>query len=652
MAARTAADRVLAGLDDQQAAAVLAPPGPVRIMAGAGTGKTRTVTHRIAYHHLKGAVPAGEVLAVTHSSKAAGEMRDRLDRLGVPGVQARTFHAAALRQLRYFWRATGLPGDCPVLLDTDGKGTYYRYLRTALGAALRVPGRDVDTALVTDLSTELTWAAARDLTADEYVAQAKVAGRRPGMTLATVADAMGRYTAAKREAGVLDFADLLSSCALLLEQDEQVAAQVRGQYTAFVVDEYQDTDPAQQRLLDAWLGGRDRVAVVGDARQAVYAFKGADTSLIRDFTVRFPHAVTVDLVRDYRSTTQVVDAANRLMTRAPEAAGPPLVGVLGDGPAPIAIRCDDEDEEDAQVVATVREWLRAGVPAEQVAILHRFNAQAVKLTAALRDAGIPVVGGDGTAYFDRREITQVLALLRGHAGRAPEDDPFDVLDRTLTQVGFDPDSPPDGTGAARERWDALDALRDLVRSLPDHLTTTVGVLAADLDRRAREDHVPPGRGALTVTTIHKAKGLEWEAVVIARATDGSLPSVYATTPAERAEERRLVYVATTRARRHLVVTWAARTPGGRPTQVSPFVAQLLPARPSAARAPSRPGPVTGRSVPAGPAMPAVRVTVGQRVTHDRHGLGRVVDVRGATVTVDFGAGGRRTVQADKQLVVL
>ncbi|QCB92711.1 UvrD-helicase domain-containing protein [Cellulomonas shaoxiangyii] len=316
-----AADRVLAGLDQEQAAAVLAPPGPVRVTAGAGTGKTRTLTHRIAYQHVTGAVPAHVVLAVTHSTRAAGELRDRLGRLGAGTVQARTFHAAALRQLRYFWRATGLPGDGPVMLDADGKGAYYRYLRGALGATLRTPARDVDAAMVTDLATELTWAAARDLTADEYLAQATPAGRRPGMALATVAAAMRRYETAKRAAGVLDFADLLTSCARLLEEDEQVATAVREQYRSFVVDEYQDTDPAQQRLLDAWLGTRDDVTVVGDARQAVYAFKGADTALLQGFTARFPHAVTVHLVRDYRSTSQVVDAANRLMTGRPEAAG-------------------------------------------------------------------------------------------------------------------------------------------------------------------------------------------------------------------------------------------------------------------------------------------------------------------------------------------
>ncbi|GEP70357.1 DNA helicase [Cellulomonas soli] len=612
-------------------------------MAGAGTGKTRTVTHRIAYQHLTGAVPANLVLAVTHSTKAAGEMRDRLGLLGVGHVQARTFHAAALRQLRYFWRATGLPGDAPVLLDVDGKGAYYRYLRAALGRTLGMPATAVDPTVVTDLATELAWAAARDLPADRYPQQAKAAGRRPGTDLATIADAMARYTAAKRADGVLDFADLLASCARLLEEDEQVATTIRAQYAAFVVDEYQDTDPAQQRLLDAWLGGRDAIAVVGDARQAVYAFKGAQTSLIRDFPVRFPHAVTVDLVKDYRSTTQVVDAANRLMAGTPEAAGPMLVGMLGEGPDPVAIRCDDEDEEDARIVATVRRWLREGVPAEEIAVLHRFNAQAVTITAALRDAGVSVVGGDGSAFFDRREITQVLALLRASAAQAPDDDLADALERALGQVGYDPDRPPDGIGAARERWDALDALRALVESLPAPLTRTIGALSADLDRRAAEDHVPPGRGAVTVTTIHKAKGREWEACLIARATDGSLPSVYATTPAELAEERRLAYVAATRARRHLVATWAAGRPSGRPGRPSPFLSALTPERERPAR--------TGEGARAATTSAAL-FAVGQRVTHDRHGLGRVVDVRGGSVTIDFGADGRRTVRPDHTLIAL
>lgn len=653
MAGNAAADRALAGLDEEQVAAVIAPPGPLRIMAGAGTGKTRTVTHRIAYQHLSGLAPANLVLAVTHSNKAAGEMRDRLGRLGVGNVQARTFHAAALRQLRYFWRATGLPGDGPVLLDADGKGTFYRYLRAALGATLGMPDKYVDATFVTDLATELTWAAARDLNAEQYLQQAKAAGRQPEMEIGAVAAAIRRYTTAKRDTEVLDFADLLAFCARLIEQDEQVATTVRNQYTAFVVDEYQDTDPAQQRLLNAWLGSRDNVAVVGDARQAIYAFKGSDTSLIRDFTVRFPHAMTVDLIKDYRSTTQIVDAANRLMALTPEAVGPQLVGMLGGGPDPVVVRCSDEDDEDARIVATVRGWLQKGVRAEEIAVLHRFNVQAVKITAALRDGGIPVVGGDGSAYFDRREITQVLALLRARASQAPVNNPFEVLEQTLAQVGYDPDSPPDGTGAARERWDALDTLRALVLSLPKHLTSTVGTLSVDLDRRAAEDHVPPGRGAVTVTTIHKAKGLEWEACIIARANDGSLPSVYATTPAEIAEERRLAYVATTRAKRHLVATWAVVRPGGRSGRQSPFLALLVPPRPIPARtARPRPSPVTERRAPAHVPVSAARFEVGQRVTHDRHGLGRVVDVRSGKVTIDFGASGRRTLPSDNKVIAL
>ncbi|WP_243738129.1 3'-5' exonuclease [Cellulomonas shaoxiangyii] len=302
------------------------------------------------------------------------------------------------------------------------------------------------------------------------------------------------------------------------------------------------------------------------------------------------------------------------------------------------------------MVATVRGWLAAGVPAEEVAVLHRFNSQAVKVTAALRDAGI-AVAGDGSPYFDRREVRQVLTLLRRHADRSPADPAADALAHALTEAGYDPDSPPDGTGAARERWDALDALRTLVGSLPAHLTGSVRALSADLDRRAADDHAPPGRGAVTVTTIHKAKGLEWEACLLVRATDGSLPSVYATTPAELAEERRLAYVAVTRARRHLVATWAAGRPGrsgGRPARRSPFLDALEPVR----AAHTRSGPERRAAARASSSAPAAAFAAGQRVTHDRHGLGKVVDVRAGRVTVDFGSGGRLTVTPDHRLIPL
>jgi len=653
-----AARAVLAGLDAEQHVAVLAPAGPVRILAGAGTGKTRTITHRIAYQHLTGAADARRTLAVTHSSRAAGEMRDRLAALGVTGAQARTFHSAALRQLTYFWTATGLPGPRPALVSSLPGGRY-SMLRRALADVLALPPNRVESTDVLDVDGEITWAAARRLAPEQYAAAAAAAGRSRTQPATIIAAAYARYRDAKTARAVLDFDDLLAECAALIETDATVAARVREQYTHFVVDEYQDTDPAQQRLLDAWLGDRDTVTVVGDPSQQIYSFKGAEASLLRGFTTKYPHAVCVSLVRDYRSTPQVTDAANRLMA----ATGTLKVHLEGQQPPgpPVHVRGhDNEDAELAGIAARVQQLLETGTAAAEIAVLHRFNAQAVKLTAALRDAGIAVTTGTDDKFFTRPEIVAILAALTQTARATPDAPGRAAFTQAAATVGFDPSREPGTVGAARERWEAQSALTALVTGLPDPACATAATLATELARRGRDEHVPAGAAAVTVSTIHKAKGLEWDAVLLAHATEGSLPSVFATSPDELAEERRLLYVAITRGRRIVEVSYARyRGDGtGRRGQTrSRFLSDLAapPARrrildsltgpqPAADRGPGHARPRTApRPVP----------PVGSRVTHDRHGLGTITARSVTTLTVDFGTGGtRRIPTGDPQLVPL
>ena len=403
-----AAERVLAGLDPEQRAAAQAVRGPVCILAGAGTGKTRAITHRIAYQVRTGAVPPGQLLAVTFTARAAGELRTRLRKLGAQGVQARTFHAAALRQLQYFAPRV-LGGAMPDVLDNP--------LRLVGNSAARLRLR-MDRAELRDVAAEIDWAKAVLAGPADYPERARAAGRDVPTTPDTVADVYTEYEQAKRRAGVVDFADLLMIMAGALEEYRDVAQEVRARYRHFVVDEYQDVSPLQQRLLDAWLGGRDDLCVVGDANQTIYSFAGASPEHLLGFRRRFPEAVVVRLERDYRSTPQVVGLANRLVAAGGTGALT-LIGQRADGPEPEFAEFDDEPAEAARVAAECRRLIDEGVPAAEIAVLFRINAQSEVYERALADVRVPYVLRGGERFFDRAEIREARLLLRG-AARADE----------------------------------------------------------------------------------------------------------------------------------------------------------------------------------------------------------------------------------------
>jgi DNA helicase-2/ATP-dependent DNA helicase PcrA len=548
------AERVLAGLDPEQREAAQAVRGPVCILAGAGTGKTRAITHRIAYAVHTGAVPAGQLLAVTFTARAAGELRSRLRTLGAAGVQARTFHAAALRQLQYFAPRV-LGGELPDVVDNP--------LRLVGNAAARLRLK-VDRAELRDLTAEIDWAKSVLAAPDGYPQRAHEAGRETTMTAETVAKLYAEYEQTKRRSGQVDFADLLLIMAGALEELPDVAEEVRSRYRHFVVDEYQDVSPLQQRLLDAWLGGRDDLCVVGDANQTIYSFAGATPEHLLNFRRRYPEAVVVRLHRDYRSTPQVVALANSLVREA----GVTLTGQRPDGPEPTFTEYDDEPAEAADVAAQCRALVEAGTPAAEIAVLFRVNAQSEVYEQALSQAGVAYVLRGGERFFNRPEIREARLLLRG-AARAGTGDPVaesalpDAVRAVLSGLSWYPDNAPPG-GAARERWESLAALvtlaDDLRATQPDaHLAE----LVAELDQRASAQHAPTVQG-VTLASLHSAKGLEWDAVFLVGLTDSTLPIQHATTPAQLAEERRLLYVGITRARERLALSWAlARSPGQR-----------------------------------------------------------------------------------------
>ncbi|MDT4900728.1 MAG: ATP-dependent helicase UvrD/PcrA [Pseudonocardiales bacterium] len=547
------ADRVLEGLDPEQREAATAVRGPVCILAGAGTGKTRAITHRIAYAVRTGAVPPSQLLAVTFTARAAGELRTRLRALGASGVQARTFHAAALRQLQYFAPRI-LGGGTPEVVDNP--------LRLVGNAAARLRLR-VDRAELRDLAAEIDWAKAVLATPEGYPQKAREAGREISTTPDTVAKLYAEYEQTKRRSGQIDFSDLLLIMAGAMEEYSDVAEEIRSRYRHFVVDEYQDVSPLQQRLLDAWLGDRTDLCVVGDANQTIYSFAGASPEHLLGFRRRFQDAVLVRLYRDYRSTPQVVELANSLV-RGGDAALT-LVGQRAHGPTPTFSEFDDEPSEAANVAAQCRALVDAGTPASEIAILFRVNAQSEVYEQALSQLGVAYVLRGGERFFDRPEIREARLLLRG-AARSGEDieEPLpDAVRGVLGSLGWYPDTPPPG-GTARERWESLAALvtlaDDLLAAAPEaHLEEFI----AELDLRANAQHAPTVQG-VTLASLHSAKGLEWDAVFLVGLTDTTLPIQHATTPAQIAEERRLLYVGITRARERLALSWAlARSPGQR-----------------------------------------------------------------------------------------
>jgi DNA helicase-2/ATP-dependent DNA helicase PcrA len=557
----TRADAVLEALDPEQREVATALSGPVCVLAGAGTGKTRAITHRIAYGVHSGVYVPHQVLAVTFTARAAGEMRTRLRDLGVGGVQARTFHAAALRQLGYFWPRT-IGGAPPSLIEHKAS------LVADAAARLRI---SVDRPAVRDLAAEVEWAKVSLLTPETYLASATGAGRgQPGgFDLATVARLLEVYEQAKTDRGVIDFEDVLLLTGGILAEYPDVAAAVRAQYRHFVVDEYQDVSALQQRLLDAWTGDRDDLCVVGDPNQTIYSFTGASPEYLTGFRRRHPTARLVRLVRDYRSTPQVVALANALADRPRgRGEGMRLVAQRAGGPVPTLTAYEDDLAEAAGVARAAAALVGRGVPVAEIAVLYRTNAQSEALEQAMAEAGLPYLVRGGERFFARKEVREAVLLLRGAAragaadGAAAAPMPTQVRD-VLASAGWT-SHPPSGGGAVRDRWESLQALAALADALAAaDPQATLAALVTELEERAAVQHAPTVQG-VTLASLHAAKGLEWDAVFLVGLSDGLVPISLAEGWEEIAEERRLLYVGVTRAREHLALSWArARTPGGR-----------------------------------------------------------------------------------------
>lgn len=547
---------ILAPLDERQREVATTLLGPVCVLAGAGTGKTTAITRRIAYGVASGVYDPRAVLALTFTVKAAAEMRARLHALGVSQVSARTFHSAALAQLRHFWPQV-FGGRVPSLLQEKG-----RIVAEAADAA----GIDVDPSTVHDLAAEIEWRKVRNLSIEDYGVLDRAAPG--GLSADDVGQVMTRYEWLLRDRRLLDMEDVLLATVGMLENEPTVADQVRSVYRVFIVDEYQDVSPIQERLLECWLGRRKDVCVVGDASQTIFSFAGASPDFLLRFPERFPGARTIEMNRNYRSGASILAVANRVVSGREGAVR--LVGSAS-GHRPVLERFDTDEEEAASVAGSIAASLHGGTPPERCAVLVRMTGQLETVERALAAAGVPFQLQGARDYFSRPEVGKALLMISAAAARAGGDDPG-VLRPTVGDILLDPEIGytvrPPAPGPDRRRWAALTALREIADSLPEG--ATLRDLSATLEamRTARQE---PELHLVSISTIHAAKGLEWDEVYLVGASDGLLPSRYAVSPESIEEERRLLYVAVTRARRRLVVTWAQRSPRGRLRRRSPFL---------------------------------------------------------------------------------
>ena len=537
-------EELLNALDPDQRAVATQVAGPLAVLAGAGTGKTRAITYRIAYGAAVGAFDPSNVLAVTFTQRAAFEMRHRLAQLGVPKAQARTFHSAALRQLRHFW-PTVVGGPLPDVIPHKAS------LVAASAARL---GITIDRTNVRDIAAEVEWAKVSMVDAAHYASRvARLRRDVPaGLDAGDMARLLDVYEDAKNERGVIDFEDILIYLCGMLQERADVASIVRKQYRSFVVDEFQDVNLLQARLLDLWLGGRHDVCVVGDVAQTIYSFTGASPDYLTGFGRKHPGARIVELTRDYRSTPQIVSLANDVLAHSSQREGTVRLSSQREGGAQVTYRTYDDDRAEAEgVAASIADLIDAGMAPHSIAVLMRTNGQSQAFEEALGARGIPVAVAGGKPFFARDDVRTAISRLRAAAAAATDTGSVgEIVRDVLLGVGWAPEAPSGQAGS--ERWSNMNAI---VGWADDSQAQTLPAFVAELDERVAYQ-VEPDKAGVELATIHAAKGLEWDAVFLVGVAEGLLPISYAKTAAAREEERRLLYVAITRARDLLTVSWA------------------------------------------------------------------------------------------------
>jgi len=566
----TGPSELLHGLTVGQRQAVMSEDAPLCVLAAAGSGKTTVLARRVARRIHDGSARAEHTLAVTFTRKASRELRERLGRLGVSGrVSAGTFHAVALGQLRRHWADRGIRP--PVVMDDP-----LRLVRAALGPRARA-----GTAPAAVLG-EIHWAQVSMLGPDKYVDGARGSGRdlSMGFSLAAVAEVYAAYLGEKERRGLLDLDDLVTRCASLLEEDAAAAAQ-RWRIRHVFVDEFQDVNPAQWRLLRAWLGdGRD-LFVVGDPRQAIYAWNGADPSLLDRLPELLPGTSVLRLDENHRSTPQVVGAASAALGAGPGPASRP------DGPCPVVQGFDDDEHEATALARWLRAMHRPGRPWSHLAVLARTNSRLDPVARALACAGIPhrLSGGAKEAAEARAALAELRRIPKARHLRSA------LAELVMTRQSQQPDEPRPGADDDAPR-PAVGLPTALARLADEHALEDPDATVGDF----LDWVLAGGDGALELeaadgvelSTFHRAKGLQWPAVAVVGLEDGMVPIAYAMTPDALAEERRLLYVALSRAEDELWCSWARTRRAGDRTwrcDPSPLLAAVADANPDGGATP-------------------------------------------------------------------
>ena len=545
-------------LDENQRKVALALVGPVRVLAGAGSGKTRAITHRIAYGVETGVYTAEKVLALSFTVKAAGEMRARLGALGIEGVACRTFHSAAMRQLAHFWPDL-IGGDLPKIISSKTP--------TLKRAAARLSIRASEE-LLRGIAAEIEWRKVRLLSMEQYVDALSSRPLPKGISQDRAVDLMNMYEELKDEQRNLDFDDALIATLGMVSSEKWVADRIHEQFRFFVVDEYQDVSPVQRALLDAWRGNHSEVCVVGDPNQTVFGFAGASDEHLLAFETEFPGATTVELDRNYRSTPEIVRLANTLVPHSPLQS----VSARESGPAPRGLLSATDEAEAMAVAAAIRDEIAEGTNPADIAVLYRINSQSLIFEQVLGHAGIPF-RIRGLRFFEEPTVIRALVLVRGRLQTDPAANARDTMELILREnLGWL--SKPPANPVDRHAWNIMSALADIASALPP--AATVVELAADLKGRS-ENEDEPSVSAVTLSTVHNAKGLEWDTVFVVGMSDGLFPLSYSAGDAPMLEERRLAYVACTRARHSLTLSWAERASDSGPLRTrSRFIPESLP----------------------------------------------------------------------------
>jgi DNA helicase-2/ATP-dependent DNA helicase PcrA len=521
-------DDVLEGLNPEQRKAAERVTGPICILAGAGSGKTTTITRRIANQVSSGAFRAGEILAVTFTDKAAGEMRTRLRRLGAEGVRASTFHSAAMSQLRVLSHE-------PIGQILPSKALALRQIANSLPKPYRFRP-------AADLATEVEWCKNRRIRPGSYLSS--LGSHEPPIPGDLMAGVYRKYEDGKRARGLIDFEDLLELAIQMYERDEDAAERFRSRYRALTVDEYQDVNLLQESLLRLWLGGRDDICVVGDDYQSIYGFTGASPKYLLEMKTRYPRTLVAKLEVNYRSTPSILELANRLVPKL-GGAEKILRSERDDGAAPAAKGFPSEKAETDLILSEIRRLDTEGIPFEEMAILLRTNYRSDDFEEALVAAGIPFQLPNA-AFLNRQTFRQLRSQLASKSSSAVAE----TVRAMVTKVGYVEDV-PDGVGEQE-----LTRQSDLSRALRlaeefDDGVRTCAEFVADVEARFGSGE---GRG-VNLLTYHRAKGLEFEAVFLPRLQEGELPFKRARSEEARQEERRLFYVGMTRAKSHLFLTW-------------------------------------------------------------------------------------------------